>query len=202
MIRYLLLLLLIPGLAWADVTAFRTATAEFDELSCFSNLTAHAVADVAADDDPPQSGRVESSCATYIEITDFGFTTGDVPASSTIDGITVHFQAHGGTATQIARRRLDIWLVDELGAICTPGRDNVVWPIGTEDDQTWNDDDLADTTWGCGFVAADILDVDFGIRWKKTTASGGNVLGTDLVEIRIVYTPPGGAPPRRLFFPN
>lgn len=175
-------------------TAWRTAGSESDSGTCYSNDTAHTVADVAAGDAPPQSGRVEGFCIDSFRLSNFGFTTGDVPASSTINEIHLHYQAHGGTQGQSNRRRVDVWVVEETGTDCetagSPGRDNHQLPQSTEDDSTWTANDVGDTLWGCTWVAADVLDADFGMRWKHTTSVGSNVIGIDFIEMRINYTPP------------
>ena len=178
--------------AQGAVTAWKTAGTETDSGACYSNDTAHAASDVTDTDDPPQTGRVEGSCVNDFELSNFGFTTGDIPTGSTINGITVNYEAHGGTASQANRRRVDVWIVFSDDTKCTsagaPGRDNHQLSQGIDLDSTWTADDLADGLWGCTWTATDIHDVDFGITWAHTTATGGNTIGIDFVRIQVDYT--------------
>jgi hypothetical protein len=191
-IAILLLLVAVP--AWADTGGPLTAGTEDDTAgSCWTNDTSHA-----ADDDT----RVEASCTSVFRISNFGFTATEVPNDATVTGITVRMVAHGGAASQSVRRRLDVWVVDSAGNVCTsggaPGRDNHQLDQGAEIDATWTGDDGASTVWStCNgetphtWTPSDVQDIDFGVEWKHTSSSGGNVVGIDLVEISVVYTPAG-----------
>ncbi len=191
---FLLTLMVACSMTYADLTAWRTAGTESDAGACYSNDTAHTISD---------DTRVEGFCASSFRLSNFGFTTGDIPAGSTIDGITVNFEAHGGSASQAARRRVDVWVVDEAAADCTnggaPGRNNHQLPQNAEDNATWTADDASAALWGCTWADSDPLDTDFGIRWEHTSASGSNVIGIDFVRIQIDYTPPAGGRTRRMF---
>jgi hypothetical protein len=166
-------------------TGWKTASTEDDSGACYSNDTEH----VSSNDT-----RVEGSCTSSFRLSNFGFTSGDIPSGSTINGIELHYEAHGGSASQAARRRLDIWIVDETGTDCetaaAPGRDNHDLPQNAEDDSTWTANDAADALWGCTWNQADILHTNFGTRWIHTSDVGGNVVGIDFVEIRVNYTAP------------
>ena len=168
-----------------STTTFKTAGTETDSGTCYSNVTSHTVSD---------DTRAEASCVNSFRLSNFGFTTGDVPAGSTIDGITVQIEAHGGAATQAVRRRMDVWVVDAAGADCTnggaAGRVNHQLPLNSEDDSTWTGDDAAAVLWGCTWSDTDVIDVDFGIRWEHTSATGSNVIGIDYAAIQIEYTAP------------
>jgi hypothetical protein len=167
-------------------TSFRTAGTETDSGTCYTNDTSHTVSD---------DTRVEGFCVDSFRLSNFGFTGSDIPSGSTIDGITVQFEAYGGAASQSVRRRVDVWVVDEAGADCetagAPGRDNHQLDQSADLDVTWTANDAADVKWGCAWDSdTDITDTDFGFRWEHTSSSGSNVIGIDYVAIQIEYTSP------------
>jgi hypothetical protein len=167
-------------------TSFRTAGTETDSGGCYTTITTHTVSDDA---------RVEGFCLDSFRLSNFGFTDSDIPSGSTIDGITVQIEAHGGPASQGNRRRIDVWVVDEAGVDCetggVPGWNNHQLNLDADLDVTWTNNEAVDVKWGCAWDSdADIKDIDFGFRWEHTSASGSNVIGIDYVAIQIEYTSP------------
>ncbi len=180
--------------AASDTAGPFTGGLQTDLGTCRTNDASHAV--IFATD----SLRVDGFCVDVFRVYGFGITTGDIEAGSTIDGITLRFIAHGGSATEAVRRRVDVWIVDAAATNCTtggaPGRNDHQLNQGADLDVTWTGDDVADVLWGCtGWNVGDadsksLNDVDFGIRWAHTTDTGPNSIGIDFVTLTIEYTPP------------
>lgn len=111
----------------------------------------------------------------------FGFTTGDVPAGSTIDGIevVVRFRSGSGIEHSMAVQMVKNGAKDgDLSAAQNVAGD-------TYEVKTYGG---ATDKWGTTWVATDIVDSDFGAWFDCNIVSGSGNARIDYVKIRVYYT--------------
>lgn len=131
--------------------------------------------------------------SSRLKCTNWGFTTSDVPAGSTIQGLEFSYDRQEDSTTDNVQTT-EIYHIDSAGTLQT-GTNNAdagEWPIGA----------LANVTVGgaankMGYTTVsdtDVIDVDFGISFRiGTIGSGTTPSGSiDSFQLRIYYTAPAG----------
>jgi hypothetical protein len=169
--------------AWAasGTTAAKNPTAAAGNFSTANRVidatggctTADTTADVG------KNGQIE----TYKT---FGFTAIDIPANSTIDGITVALVADiAGSSTSV--QTFTLQLVNSAG---TPaGSQQTVPPTGNlTTTNTFYTTGGATDTWGAGLDRAAILSSSFGVRVLSTIGKGGKDNRLYCLNVSVSYT--------------
>lgn len=194
---WLWLLYLVTLPAFADVTSYKVCGTVTEDTSVGtdtilnpSNATGTG-ATVATID--WASGTKSSS---RIKVTNCGFTSSDIPASSTIDGIEFSYarQENGITDNLFT---YEIYHIDASGTLQTG--------TNSADAGEWNTGALSTVTVGgatnlmgyAGATQANMLDADWGISFRAWTGggSGSTPDGTfNAFKVRVYFTPPSGTP--------
>ena len=129
--------------------------------------------------------------ASIVTVTDSlyvtNFTMG-VPDGATIDSIFVTTEAQG-SATQAARRRLDVHLVKDG---TTQVGDHITFNHDLNSDTQTRLTGSTDPLWGTTWTATEINATTFGIQAMKQVSQTGTIL-VDHVTIYVAYTEVGGA---------
>ncbi|MEX2515112.1 MAG: hypothetical protein WD335_03215 [Candidatus Paceibacterota bacterium] len=129
------------------------------------------------------------SFTSVLSATNFGFTSTDIPADSTIDGVTVEVE----WLTQ------DTSVSDDTVQLTTDGSN------GVGDNKAGN---LSQTTktiqtyggsadgWGAGLTQADVTSANFGVilRYIKDTGGPPQLVSVYRVRVTVEYTPPNQPP--------
>lgn len=178
-LKSILICLTLASLSWADNTgANNPATTTEDAGAGWSN--------VPPADSVTTSNDQRSLTSTQDSLFATNFTMG-VPAGATITAIIVMTEAQG-SASQAARRRLDVHLVKN-------GRDVVGDHVAFNHDQ--NSDLIVtlsgttDSLWGVTWTVAEINATTFGIGLRKSATQAGNI-SIDHLTINVHYTPAAG----------
>jgi len=180
---------MLPSLAWADLTGWIVPGTVVDETpTCWSPTSSTLVAAMASDDN--NYAEDTTSCIDSLLMTNF-FTTGDVPAGSTIISIQVRIIDIGADVAQANRRRLDIYVQDEAGADTPGGIQLYQMARNAEQTTTFTQDDDLSALWSTTWVAADVVDPDFGVRLNHTDTNAVTNR-VEMIEMQIEFTPPGG----------
>jgi len=129
----------------------------------------------------------------WLRLTNFGFTSSDVPSGATIDGIEVSVNRQSEDSTKISDNAVYL----RNGSAAQAG-DNKASATGW---QTNSDEDFvyggAEDDWNAGLVQTDIVDIDFGIDISADNSDIGatHEAQVDDVKIRIYYTASGPSIP-------
>ena len=158
-----------------------TKVAWVDPTNAASSNDADAVCDVD-----------KSTYGDWLRCVNFGFTTGDIPADSTINGIEVLIEREGEGAASTNIVDSYIVLRNSSGQVGDNKADAVTtWPVN-DATATYG---AVDDAWGAGITAAEAILSTFGVdisiaNQHATQARHGDI---DHVQIRITYTEAGGA---------
>jgi hypothetical protein len=122
----------------------------------------------------------------WLRLTNFGFTSGDIPVGAAINGIemqTVHKASATGNIADSA-----IYLRNGAGA--QVGNNKASATEWNNADETWNYG-ASNDMWGTSLTQADIVDTDFGIdiSCRNDNTSSARTASIDFIKIRITYTP-------------
>lgn len=130
--------------------------------------------------------------SSRLKCTNWGFTTSDVPAGATIDGLEFSYQRQeNGTTDNL--NTTEIYIIDSSGTLLTGTNngDAGEWPTGA----------LATVTVGgstnkmgyTGVTASDVIDADFGVSFRCGTIGSGTTPdgSVDSFQLRIYYTVAG-----------
>lgn len=114
----------------------------------------------------------------------FGFTSSDIPADSTIDGVYVEFEAYAtGTAPSIN----DVYLTKN--GYGSSGTDKATGSL-TGSRATYTFGGSSDG-WSASLTQSDVTAASFGLM-VNFKAAGACTVYVDWFRITIYYTPPGG----------
>jgi hypothetical protein len=131
------------------------------------------------------------SVTNYITGSNFGFTTADIPAGSTIDGIEVRgvLQKTGGPADPGS----NALYVQKVTGTNVGNNKAGSWPAHVSGTYTAGG---ASDTWGAGVTASDAISTGFAVAYRaeNSNAKFGTALGIASIELRFHYTPPASAP--------
>jgi len=130
------------------------------------------------------------SYTDWLRLTNFGFTTGDIPDGSTIDGIEVQYRHAASLANKVWDDTL--YLRKTSGQVGDDyAKEKTYWDTEKE---TFTYGGAADT-WNAGLVDSDIAgNADFGIDISvyNNDSSEQRTAFIFFCQIRIYYTPPAG----------
>ena len=164
------------------VTAYKYAGTVADPLNGWTNEDY-----VKADDTSYATCAVPKSNPFTLNLTNFGFTSSDIPSGATIVGIEFVISRFADTADQVSDTNL--YLQYNSADVGSNMASATKWPTS-----------LADATYGgatnmCGttLTQANILDSSFGIKIAPLAVEGGKVVSVDYIKIRVYYTESGGA---------
>jgi hypothetical protein len=118
----------------------------------------------------------------WLRLTNYGFTSADIPAGATIDGIVVHIQRKSSYMDNT--KDSAIYLRKTSGQIGDNKASSTYWPM-SEEEAVYGG---AADTWNAGLTQADIVSSDFGIDISVVTLYGWIVSSIDVIEISIYYT--------------
>lgn len=147
----------------------------------------------ASDNDRAICDVAKTTYGDWLRCTNFGFTTGDIPSGSTIDGIEVKIEHQTEAPSEITDSAL--YLRKTSGQI---GDDKP-----SAEDWATSDEEItyggATDTWNAGLVDTDIVSSDFGVDLSAYNRgiSESREARVDCVWVRIHYTaeaPPEGVP--------
>jgi len=143
--------------------------------------------DAAASDDIRVSAPLEKDDgqSDWLRLTNFGFTSGDVPAGANIDGIEVSIERQSGEELDVSDEYIKL-----RDSAATQQGDNKASATGwsTDIDETIVYGGAADT-WNAGLDQADIISSNFGIDIAAiNTDSIAREARVDHVKIRVYYT--------------
>lgn len=174
------------------VTSFKASGTQADAGAGHGTVTWGTPANAASSNNVYTTAAVNAAAVShYLRLTNFGFTSTDIPAGSTINGIEVNLERKLGAGIGVFDET--IILRKTSGQVGNNKADTGTnW--GTEAVITYGG---AADTWASGLTQTDIIDSNFGIdiacKGAPTTGTGS----VDYVEIRIYYTAPTAPPPYR-----
>lgn len=125
----------------------------------------------------------QSSYSDWLRLTNYGFTSADIPVGATIDGIEVSVQRKGEAADKI--KDSAFYLRKTSGQTGNNKASATYWAT-TEETAVYGG---ASDMWGTALTQADIVSSDFGI--DLSAANSGLALREayiDVIQIRIYYT--------------
>ena len=171
------------------VTSYKNASVSSSEDNGLSTDWVNTSNAEGADDasystaSPAKNGGVSD----WLRLTGFGFTAGDIPSGSTIDGIELSigkFHENGNCLDN------GIFLRKTSGQVGDDKSKGTNWPTSDGDSDYGGGAD----TWNASLAQGDIVSADFGIDISCTNidATGVKTSSVDYVQIRITYTPPAG----------
>lgn len=184
--------LLLTICVYADVTSYKypstAANADRDGKEAWTNVN-DAKTDNGASADSP---KIKSTYSDWLRLTNFGFTSADIPTGSTINGIEMVIEKKTKSDPIISYiEDSALYLRDSGGQV----GDNTA-DLGVKWSTSWDTTTYggASDMWGTTLSQADIIDSTFGCDLSMLSTSGiitkdGEV---DYVKIRVYYTPPPG----------
>jgi hypothetical protein len=122
----------------------------------------------------------------WLRLTNYGFTSTDIPAGSTIDGIQFVICRYAEAADIISDSAL--YLYDD-GAVGSNLASATKWPINTPTDATYGG---ATDMCGTSLTQADIVATTFGVQLSIATSSNSTTGVVDYIKIRVYYTEGAG----------
>ncbi|MCK5592253.1 MAG: hypothetical protein KAI72_09895, partial [Candidatus Pacebacteria bacterium] len=128
----------------------------------------------------------------YLKATDFGFTSGDIPTGSIINGITVEVEKGAESSNRIKDNAVRIVKGGSIGATDRASAD--AWGVADAYISYGSSTDL----WGESWTAADIISADFGVAvsaWKYVSQGGATFAYIDHIRITVDYTESSGGAP-------
>jgi large repetitive protein len=154
---------------------------------------ADSVDNAKADDTSYASFMEKSTTSNLMILSNYGFSSSDVPSGSTIDGIEVviaRFQAgtHAGTVDAT------LYLRNSSGRTGNNLASASTWPLSGDTPSTATYGGSTNK-WGTSLSQSDIVATSFGIE-LAITQDGDDNLGrayVDYIKIRVYYTEGGGA---------
>ncbi len=150
---------------------------------------APSVSNLAADDDDTANLFIGSGTTEYAEgviVSNFGFTTGDIPASSTINGLEITIRGREAVAGR-AVTVMGVQVTDDGGSTF----------IGTaKDDEgtlTGTDSDIviggASDLFGTSITDSDVRSSNFGFHFSfRATGDTPVLIEVEQVQVRVNYT--------------
>jgi hypothetical protein len=126
--------------------------------------------------------------SNYLRLTNFGFTSSDVPAGATVNGIEVVVKRkadQNGSNNYINDTKIFL----RNGAAAQVGDNKASaskWPTSNTEVTYGGGAD----TWNASLAQTDIVDTDFGLDFEVNNASA--IASVDSIKIRITYTESGG----------
>lgn len=120
----------------------------------------------------------------WLRCTNFGFSAGDIPAGSTIDGIEVKIERQAQFSGEVTDNAL--YLRKTAGQVGDNKASAVTW--GTSDAEAIHGNPT--DTWNASLVDTDVVSSDFGIDLSaySTNIIVTNEARVDCVWIRVYYT--------------
>lgn len=152
---------------------------------------------VAASDDSRATCANPGTGSDWLRLTNFGFSTSDIPAGSTIDGLEFEIEC-ADTAGPAAPRDLEIFFRVTAGQVGSNAADvGVNWPAV----EAYVTHGGATSLYGRSWTDTEIVSADFGID-IAVDALGGATASVDHVRIRVYYTIPTGLSMPRINLPR
>jgi len=132
----------------------------------------------------------------WLRVTNFGFTTSDIPSGATIDGIEIKIE-HYGTAADVIKDSA-LYLRKTSGQVGDNKASASAWATSDEE-ITYGG---AADKWGYAWLASDIISSNFGVDLSPLNTDPDNIEGSyvDVISIRVYYTAPSGDHRRGSFF--
>ncbi len=127
----------------------------------------------------------------WLRLTNFGFTSGDIPDGATINGIEFVINRYCNTANSMSDSAL--YLYDD-GAVGSNLASATKWPTTAEDATYGGATNMCGTT----LAQTDIVASTFGVQLSVAKSNVGEGY-VDYIKIRVYYTAGGGSP---VFLPN
>lgn len=168
------------------VTAFKASGTQADAGAGHGTVTWATPTNAAASDGVYTTASVNASAIShFLRLTNFGFTSADIPGGSSIDGIEVHLKRKLGAGVGVFDE--SIILRNTSGQVGNNKADTVTnW--GTDATITYGG---AADTWAAGLVATDIVgNSNFGIDVACKGAASTGTGSVDYLEIGVYFTAP------------
>lgn len=123
----------------------------------------------------------------WLRLTNYGFTTGDIPSGSIINGIEVAIGHYGENSTNL--RDSAIYLRKTSGQVGSNYASGTNWNASPIQEITYGD---STNKWGTTWSVDDILNSDFGIDFSAANNNGTAARNAyvDYIKIRIYYDTP------------
>jgi hypothetical protein len=140
-------------------------------------------------DDTSYTSSAVAKLATsdLLRLTNFGFSSSDIPSGSTIDGIQFVVSRYAVLVGSGSITDLDLYLYDD-GRVGSNMASATYWPTS-----------IGEATYGgatnmCGtsLTQADIVASTFGVELSAISFSETNTAYVDYIKIRVYYTASGG----------
>lgn len=124
----------------------------------------------------------------YLTLTNFGFTSSDIPAGSTIDGIEFAINRYFTNANDVFD--YEFQLLKASTAHGSNMASAAKWPSSEAEATYGGATNLCGGTW----AQTDIADSGFGVRLciKATSGGAGTLAYVDYIKLRVYYTEGGG----------
>ena len=130
----------------------------------------------------------------WLLLTNFGFTSSDLPSGCTINGIQIIVCRHASASDFVSDNAL--YLYDD-GAVGNNLASATKWPQTTPTEATYGG---ATDMCGTSLTQADIVASTFGVRLSIRAVTSNEVVGSvNYIKIRVDYTEGGGS---TTFLPN
>jgi hypothetical protein len=131
---------------------------------------------------------VKNDYGDWLRLTNYGFTSSDIPSGATINGIEFVVCHHATVADTYSDSA--IYLYDD-GQVGNNLASATYWPINTPTEATYGG---STNMCGTSLTQADIVASSFGVQLSVLAANGG--IGdsyVDYIKIRVYYTEGGGS---------
>lgn len=139
---------------------------------------------------------VHTNPSQYLKCTNFGFTTADVPAGSTINGIEMQYRRRmGSSADGVTTANMREVKGGTIGGSNVSTMNVAAWAFsGTEAGSENIVEGGAANLWNNTWTAADVIASTFGCAIAATGSGSTPDAFIDYVEMRIYYTAPAALP--------
>jgi hypothetical protein len=155
----------------------------------------------ADDANKSSTNNIKNTYSDWLRLTNFGFSSADIPDGSTINGIEFVIKRSVSNDPTYTRTDHALYLYDD-GAVGNNMASGTNWPVSPEAEATYGG---ATDMCGTSLTQADIVTSTFGIQLSVySNNSSGSVFAVNSIKIRVYYTEGGGATslPTRLFKRN
>ncbi len=142
-----------------------------------------------SDDVDTGNAVVKTDYSDWLRVTNFGFTTSDIPSGAIIDGIEVKIEHAANTINLINDSA--VYLRKTSGQVGSNKASATFWPT-SDAEATYGG---AADTWTAGLVDTDVVSTDFGVdlsAWNDS-AVGTEGATVDCISVRVYYTEAGGS---------
>jgi len=131
------------------------------------------------------SGGSKNTYTDWLRLTNFGFSSSDIPDGSTINGIEFEINRYGSAADSVNDSALYLYANGQVGNNLASA---TKWPTSVEAATYGGATDMCGTT----LSQADIVANTFGVQLSTRNSATSVTAYVDYIKIRVYYTAAGG----------